>query len=400
MIQLQRYDMALKEITELLMQYPEHPELHFLMGECHQAKKSLSEAKRSFEKTISIQPEHVRALNALGGISLELNDNSRAKTYFETALTIAPYESALYGNLGRLYLKARDYKKAIGYAEEGLSLYPQDEHCLNTLFWAYSLQGNHGRANSILRENLRNNPENIETLTNLGHEFYRKDDYAQSEQVFSSLLLLNANNETSIEGFKRASTANNWLTKTMTNKRIARDAQKWITLSVLLVALLRHIPGFPVKVYWLLIPFLVQVFALFTLILGIGKLLAYQRQKRLRAQFTFQEMVNAIVLVSLFLAFLVTITLTGVGLATKDAFPIELFLASLYFALFQVSFGIRMDWFVKSLLVRRTLLTMAISFALIALLWTDQWWLPFSLSILTLILDVAHFKGCVFRKWN
>lgn len=398
MIQLQRYDMALKEITVLLTQYPDNPELHFLMGECHQGKQNISEAKKSFEKAISIEPEHVRALNSLGGVFLKQNNSNRAKMYFETALAIAPYEVAIYGNLARVYLNTRDYKKAIDYAEEGLSLYPQDEYCLNTLFWAYSFQGNHGRATGILEENLRNNPENIETLTNLGNEFYRKDDYAQSEQVFSSLLLLNANNKTSIQGFKRASTANNWLTKIMTNRRIARDAQKWIILSVLLVVLLRRIPGFPVKIYWLLIPFLAQVFALFPLALAIGKLLAYQRQKRLRAQFTFQEIANALVAVSLFAGFLFTITLTGIDLATKETFPVELFLVSFYLALFQVVFSIHMDWFAESLLLRRVFLAVAVGFAVVSLLWIDQWWLLLSCSILILMLDVAYYKGWIFRK--
>lgn len=400
MMRLQKYEMALKEIVGLMIEYPDNPELHFLMGECHKGRKNLTEARKCFEKTISIDPEHVRALNSLGGIFLELGSYLKAKMYFEIALAIVPFEATLYGNLGRVYLQTRDYKQAIDYAEQGLSLSPEDDYCLNTLFWAYSLQGNHGRASSILEQNLKNNPENLETLSNLGNEFYRKDDYAQSEQVFSSLLLLNGDYKPAIEGFKRASTANNRLSRIMTNKRIGRDAQKWITFFVILVSFLRYIPGFPVKAYWLLIPFLVQIFALFSLILGVGKLMAYQRQKKLRPQFTFQEMSNAIVLVSLFLTFVVTMTLTGIDLITLKSFPMRLFLISMYFALFQITIGIRMDWFMKNLRLRRTLLFLAVGFAIATLVWVDHWWLLFLGCLLVLILDAAHYKGRFFHKWS
>src|SRR6185295_18011554 len=68
------YDKALEAALKLQKKQPENPVTYDLLGGAYLGKKDLANARKSFERALSLQPDYTAAALMLARLDLEAND--------------------------------------------------------------------------------------------------------------------------------------------------------------------------------------------------------------------------------------------------------------------------------------------------------------------------------------
>lgn len=398
LIELKKYNKALIEVEDLMIDYPDDAELWYARAEIYFSLGKLSLSESAIDESIRLDPNSSAYFNLKGGIYLAKSKYSKAIKCFEQALSTDPNEAACYSNLSTAYIEKRQYSKAIEYSEKALSLSPNDESSFNNLFWAHTLKGQNAKANSILQENLARNPENPDTISNLGYQLYNKGDYRKSEEVFRSILAQYPEDENADRGLSLACSANNGLMG-LFNKKWFEQFLKVMFIGIFF--LVRNIIRFTESSYTLLliIPVIMAaIFSLYSFGMAIGKILSYIRRKQFRSQFTLAELLFSVASVLVYISGLISIVLLAIEAFETSEISINSFLGGFYLLILTVTFSVRLDWNSNSNFLNVLLLTICLVSVILSILLTSFWWIAFTLSLIVITLDVFVSKGLVLRS--
>ena len=126
-----------------------NPDSHFMLARYYQDRGNHVEAIIEFEKTIAIDPENAKALNAMGVSYDNLKQYGRATDCYQAALRLDPESANIYyNNIGQSLLLEGKYipaieafKKAAAYDED----FP-DARIHNNLGRAYAMAGQYDLA--------------------------------------------------------------------------------------------------------------------------------------------------------------------------------------------------------------------------------------------------------------
>ena len=179
-----RYDEAIKMFQEALARAPEHPSLHWSLGEalcgsrryaealphlraglvtddvmqlmllvqCEQALGHYTEAEAHLLRLLEVRGETRQDdLMALAAIQSEL-EPTRARQTLLRALTLNPYNSAVRYQLIDLELRLGAYEQAIELATEGVTRNPADVSCCVSRAEAYFRRGRSEDEERLLRD--------------------------------------------------------------------------------------------------------------------------------------------------------------------------------------------------------------------------------------------------------
>jgi tetratricopeptide (TPR) repeat protein len=179
-----RYDEAIKLFQEALARAPEHPSLHWSLGEalcgprryaealphlraglvaddvtqltllaqCEQALGHYTEAEAYFLRILEVRGETRQDdLMALATVQSEL-EPARARQTLLRALTLNPYNSAVRYQLIDLELRLSAYEQAIDLATEGVTRNPADVSCCVSRAEAYFRRGRSEDEERLLRD--------------------------------------------------------------------------------------------------------------------------------------------------------------------------------------------------------------------------------------------------------
>ena len=91
-------------------------------------KKEFDNAKKFISKALSINPENLNALNAMGFANGRSGDYPEAIKYYKKALEIEPAFQKALGNLAHVLEMQGNYVEAIKYYEKALEVKPEDEN--------------------------------------------------------------------------------------------------------------------------------------------------------------------------------------------------------------------------------------------------------------------------------
>lgn len=150
-LQTREFDKALSAVEELEKEQPDNPVFHNLKGGVYLGKNDLDNARASFNKALSLQPDyfpavsnlaridmqenkpdvakkrfedilkkdkkHLQAMNALAGIALSQGKNDDATAWLERARNENPGEIQPALQLGAHYLRIGENKKALDLAK-------------------------------------------------------------------------------------------------------------------------------------------------------------------------------------------------------------------------------------------------------------------------------------------
>jgi tetratricopeptide (TPR) repeat protein len=126
-------------------------------GTALQRDGRLSEALRSYQRAIFLQPNYPEARYNLADAYEEIPDYSRALEQYQRAIDESPVFYPAYNNLARLYiLRLKDPEAAIRLLDRALRLEPKEPSVLYTIYknygWANWVAHNYGQAERNLRQ--------------------------------------------------------------------------------------------------------------------------------------------------------------------------------------------------------------------------------------------------------
>ena len=160
-----RYAEAVAEYKKAIEVNPSAADLHFRLGraillESHDPK-ALDLAAAEFKSELKLSPEDSACEFQLGQIALSKTDTADAKSHFERALTLSPdFVQALIA-LGKLSSQEKNYPRAIQLLSRATGLQPGNESAHYALLTAYRNSGEMEKAKSekAILDTLQKPPE-------------------------------------------------------------------------------------------------------------------------------------------------------------------------------------------------------------------------------------------------
>lgn len=157
--QLDDIDKALTVITDLRKNYPNEPEIYFLLSQIHLHKGQLKEANEAIDKAIEINP---------------LDEN-----YF--------------GQKAYLLINSKQFESALHFANEGLKINSKNTFCLNARTTALTKLNRKDEAASSIENLLNDNPENAYSHANVGWSHLESNKPKEALKHFREALMLDPN---------------------------------------------------------------------------------------------------------------------------------------------------------------------------------------------------------------
>jgi len=101
---------------------PGNPEVNYIRGLLADRQGNPASAQSSWEKTVSLDPKHALALQALATIVARKGDYATAQGYLERALQVDPNSWRGHELLSIVYYRQANYAESVGQAERSLEL--------------------------------------------------------------------------------------------------------------------------------------------------------------------------------------------------------------------------------------------------------------------------------------
>jgi superkiller protein 3 len=122
--QLNRPEEAERVITDAIAEWPYDHELYFAYGNFLLGTQRFAEARTQLEKMLEIEPQHERALAALGYVEYQLGDLEDARRHLRLALAIEPTLAIAHFHLGNVLAREGRTTEAIDSYEKCLQYRP------------------------------------------------------------------------------------------------------------------------------------------------------------------------------------------------------------------------------------------------------------------------------------
>lgn len=133
LIDIQRYDLAERELRAALASDPQQPHLHILLGWALDGQGQLQEAEETGRTALRLDPEEVGAMVLLAKLCMDAGRHREAEEWFLQALRLDPMEPHLYLMYGILMNKTGHLDKAEMLLRKCLELDPENEQAHSTL---------------------------------------------------------------------------------------------------------------------------------------------------------------------------------------------------------------------------------------------------------------------------
>jgi len=186
LVQLRRYDTALRSAMEYLRRFPQERIFADQIGTIHYAQAHYKEAEQAFRQSIQIQPDSVFAYANLSAVLASQNRQDDALHVLQQGLQIRP-SAWLYGNLGNVLFLNGDYLGAVAAFEAAVAPgkgKPEDylgwANLGDTLLWlpgrADDARKAYLRASELLAPRLARSPDDVTLVSRMGLYFARVGD--------------------------------------------------------------------------------------------------------------------------------------------------------------------------------------------------------------------------------
>jgi tetratricopeptide (TPR) repeat protein len=150
---------AQKHLERAQKAFPDHPEVHYLLGMLHLRRQALQVAKEHFEKSIQMYPQHLPALRALGRLLYQQDNMPGAVMRLEQALTVTNRSADDHMLLAQALLQHNELEKAAFHARQAAELDPEMQPPMRLVICQVLLaQGRLREAEGVLEAYLREFP--------------------------------------------------------------------------------------------------------------------------------------------------------------------------------------------------------------------------------------------------
>ncbi len=159
-----RYQDSMKMLDESIAQMPNEIELYYARSIVADRLDKLDIAENDLKTILTLQPNHLDALNALG--YLLANKTKRydeAQAYLSQALKLSPNNASVLDSLGWLYYKRGDYNKSVETLKQAAEIMPDAEiaaHLGEVLWYMKDFDG----AKKVWSNALETHPQHDQVL--------------------------------------------------------------------------------------------------------------------------------------------------------------------------------------------------------------------------------------------
>jgi Flp pilus assembly protein TadD len=172
-----RYDDAVALLLEGLSLYPHAVELHIGLGYAQLAREEYGWARRSFERALTLDPDHEDGLAGLGEILLKLGERGGALRAFERIVLLGFQDDhELMLQVGRALFREALVGPAQRFFEFAVAAHPESPDAAACLGYACHRLGNDSGALFWLRRALELEPEFSEARIYLANTLYDRGE--------------------------------------------------------------------------------------------------------------------------------------------------------------------------------------------------------------------------------
>ena len=168
-----QYDEALDMLREGLTLYPNAVELHVGVGYARLAREEFAWARRSFEESLVLDPEHEDALAGLGEVLLKFGQVDQGMRAFDRTLELGYEDDVdLMLQIGRALFREGYVDNALGFFQRAVAQSADSAEAMACVGYAEHRLGNDADAIGSLRRALELDPEFAEARVYLANLLY------------------------------------------------------------------------------------------------------------------------------------------------------------------------------------------------------------------------------------
>jgi predicted TPR repeat methyltransferase len=171
---------------------PKNPSIEIFFQRALNAHESgnIKYAKDIYEYILSIQPEHVETIHALGLLASELQQWETAIVWIQRALSIQPHSARFHLHLANIFKNSNQLECAFRHYQTALRLQPNYAEAHNNLAGLFYKQNklNEARLHYVQAIDLK--PDYLEAHFNLGLVFLAQEEIKAAVTQFKNVLSL------------------------------------------------------------------------------------------------------------------------------------------------------------------------------------------------------------------
>ena len=210
-----RYDLAEQEARRLLVEEPDDPYAHALLGLCLLKRQDWSQALREVSEAVRLGPDLAYAHYVAGHVLLAADRHAQATDAANAAIRLDPADPAHHGLLAAIHLDRRQWREALAAAERGLELDPEHVQCNNVRGMALVKLGRRGEAGATMAQTLALDPEDAFTHANRGWSLLHECKPDEAMEHFREALRLDPTLDWARAGIVEALKARNFVYRWM-----------------------------------------------------------------------------------------------------------------------------------------------------------------------------------------
>ena len=204
LIQQGRFELAKRELAQVLANDSENDSAHRMMMSCLLHEQKPKQAIEHAHKAVHFGPEVAANHLALGFCLHRADQPADAEQALLEALRLNPHDANVYGLLASVQFSQRKWQPALDYAESGLAIDPDDSECRNLRSLTLERLGKSEIAVAAAEESLKRNPQDATTHATHGWALLHNRKHVEAKKSFREALRLDPNNEFARQGMVQA----------------------------------------------------------------------------------------------------------------------------------------------------------------------------------------------------
>ena len=128
------------------------------LGGAYREQKRWDDARKTYERALEVNPNNAEANYGLGMVFAQNDDTARAFDSLQRALKLRPVYPEALNNLGILYLRTQRRDEAVASFEECMRVAPAFDQSYLNLARVYAIEGTPEKARAVLLELLKQHP--------------------------------------------------------------------------------------------------------------------------------------------------------------------------------------------------------------------------------------------------
>ncbi|MDV6032593.1 MAG: tetratricopeptide repeat protein [Phycisphaera sp. RhM] len=217
-----RFEMAEREIRQMLAENPDDGFAHALLAICAATDESRYEdATREAELAVAAEPDAPFVHFVRSRVLWKRNHFDEAYESISQAIRLDPYDADYFAQAAQIKLATRDWSTALSLSEQGLAIDPESAGCNNIRTIALERLGRTGEALQSAAKNLKNSPDDSYAHSSHGWALLNSGKYQEAQNAFREALRLDPTNELAREGMIDAISSRSLLFRSVRKFHIA-----------------------------------------------------------------------------------------------------------------------------------------------------------------------------------